>query len=373
MEKRIPPPNRPPEPLTRRDFLVTSAQAVVAAAALGPALAAVPGCGREGTRVLGRTGLRVSALSLGGGGIETDVYKAGLDDGINFIHSSLSYGTLHRAASAIAGRREHVLVGIKFDKMSQAYLDASLERLETDYVDILFFPLVTPKDARDRSHLELFERFRKQKKARFLGITTHSGIAPTLNAAISAGFWDVLMPSYVPDQRARAALRPVLERAHEQDMGIVAMKTMAGIQPTALGQMQTALKQVLADPAVSSVVKGMLTFESLKALKQAAGMEPTARESASLQQHLAARRGEVCFLCGACPPCPRGVNVFEVMRDFDYYYTQAARPDIARTMYSQIPPAERGSACDNCGRCAFKCPYGVNIAAHVRAADLVLG
>lgn len=181
------------------------------------------------------------------------------------------------------------------------------------------------------------------------------------------------MASYVPDQEARAALRPVLDQAAKQNLGVVAMKTMAGIAPQALPEMQTALKEVLAHPAVSTVVKGSLSFESLPALMQAVGLRPTKAESAALQAHLASRRGVTCFVCGACPPCPQGVNVFEVIRDLDYFYAQEGQPEFARRMYREIPPSARGSACDNCGTCASKCPYGLDIARRVRAADLVLG
>ena len=380
--------------ITRRGFLTTSAGA---AAGLAAGLA---GCARKVERVaplppppasapdapsdlpaperrtLGRTGLRVSAFGLGGGGARPDVFTRALNARVNFIHCSLSYGTLPQVAEAIADRRDEVFVGLKYKADKQvdwAYLDRSLEALGTDYVDVLFFPLVTPEDARDRSYLEIFEQIKKQKKARFIGITTHSEVAPTMQAAVAAGFWDVLMPSYVPVEEARKALRPVLDQARKQNQGVVAMKTMVGIQHTATSQMQTALKQVLADSAVSTLVKGALNFEFLGALLQAASEPLTADESASLRQHLASRRGETCFLCGECPPCPRGVNVFEVVRAFDYYYTQAGRPDVARMMYGQIPPAARGSACDDCGKCVPKCPYGVNIARHVQAADLVLG
>ena len=61
------------------------------------------------------------------------------------------------------------------------------------------------------------------------------------------------------------------------------------------------------------------------------------------------------------------------MRDFDYYHAQMGAVEAARVAYAQIPSAQQGSACDNCGQCAGKCPYDVDIARHVQAAHLVLG
>jgi predicted aldo/keto reductase-like oxidoreductase len=165
----------------------------------------------------------------------------------------------------------------------------------------------------------------------------------------------------------------VLEQAGKRHLGVVAMKTMAGIEATALAQMQTALKGVLADPNVTAVVKGMLNFEMLRAFLQAARQPLRRAEQEALQQHLASRCGETCSLCGACPVCPRGVNVFEVVRNLNYYYAQAGRPELARHLYHLIPAEQRGGACDGCGECAAKCPQGLSIARHVQAAHLLLG
>jgi predicted aldo/keto reductase-like oxidoreductase len=394
--------SEPPKRLTRRDFMATSVCA--AAAGVGGLLA---GCARQQqeapavapqagpappapppapevtmpvspppTRTLGRTGLKVSILSMGGIGGETGLLQAGLAKGINFIHSAMGYGTLDRVGEAISGQRDRVLLGIKYERRGTEdwdYLNRSLEALQVDYVDILFFPLNSPDEARDRKHLEFFRKVKKQNKARFIGLTSHSSIAPTCQTAVGAGFWDVIMPSYVPDPEACAALRPVLDQAGKKNLGVVAMKTMAGIERTAMPEMQTRLKEVIAQSSVTTVVKGMLTFQQLDGFLQAAVAPLKRAESQSLKAHLASRRGQVCSLCGACPPCPRGVDVFEVMRAFDYYHVQQGRPPIARAMYHQIPSGQRGSACDDCGKCAGKCPSGLNIARQVRAADLILG
>ncbi|UCH35131.1 MAG: aldo/keto reductase [Armatimonadota bacterium] len=326
-------------------------------------------------RKLGSTGLRVTPFTMGGIGAQTNVLKAGLARGINFIHCAQGYGTLDRVADAIAGRRDKLILGLKYERAGRAdweYLDRSLEALRADHVDILFFPLNSPDAARDRQHLEFFRQVKQRNKARFIGITTHSNVAPTMQAAVEAGFWQVLMPSYVPSPEARAALRPVLDQAEKKKLGVVAMKTMAGIQPNAVTQMQTALKQVLADTSVSTLVKGMLTFELLEAFLAAAASVPTKVEKAELEQHLASCRGESCVLCGDCPSCPRGISVFDVMRTFAYYYAQAGAPQFARAEYRAIPAAASGKLCDDCGACTAKCPYGVDIARHVRAAHLVL-
>jgi predicted aldo/keto reductase-like oxidoreductase len=319
--------------------------------------------------------LQVTVFSIGAIGADASVVKAGLDRGVNFIHCAHGYGTLDRVAEAIAGRRDRPYLGLKYERIGTAdwdYLNRSLEMLKVDGVDILFFPLITPEAARDRAHLQFFEQVRKRGKARFIGITTHAQVAPTIQAAVNAGFWDVLMPSYVPAPAEREALRPVLDQAQRKDLGVVAMKTMAGIAPNALGHMRTAAGEVVADSSVTTLVKGVLTFELLDLFLGALAGRPSTARRAALQEHLGARAGQACLLCGECPPCPRGVNVFEVMRAFDYYYAQAGRLEVARTMYAAMPPRERGGACDDCGECASGCRYRVDIARRARAAHMML-
>jgi len=385
--------------LTRRSFLGTAVgAAATAAGSLGAATAACArevrrgpasadgeelaqaGATRKGAaplpkRTLGRTGIKVTALSMGGIGTNTDVLRAGLDAGINFIHCAMGYGTLAATAEAIAGRRNRLFLGLKYERAGAAdwdYLDRALRALAVDYVDVLFFPLNSPEAARDRAHLDFFTEVKKQKKARFIGITSHGNIPPTLQAAVAAGFWDVLMPSYVPAPPEREALRPVLDQAEKKKLGVVAMKTIGGIRPDATRQMQATIKEVLGDSSVTTLCKGMTSYELLDSCLAAVAGPPKGARTASVHEHLAAQQGETCFLCGNCPSCPRGVNCFDVVRAFDYYRAHAG-PEVARRMYGLIPADQRGSACDDCGQCERKCPYGVNIARHVQAAHLMLG
>lgn len=365
--------------LTRREFLATSA-GVAGAAALGMVAGGCAGKEAAGPvkspmRTLGRTGLTVTAFSLGGIGANAAVLKAGLDKGVNFIHCAPGYGTLPQVAEAIAGRRDKVFLGLKYERAGFSdlkYIDRSLQALKVDAVDILFFPLIRPDDARDRKHLEFFEQVKKRRQARFIGITAHANVPATMQAAVEAGFWDVLMPSYSPEARAREALRPVLDQAEKNNLGVVAMKTMTGVRPGEVNHLRTILKEVLADSSVTTLVKGMLTFELFEALWGALGMKATPAESAALQRHLAALGGQACLVCGNCPTCPRGVAVFDVVRAYDYYYTQGGCAEFARTVYAELPASARGGACDGCGECNAHCPYGVDIARRVQAAETML-
>ncbi len=133
-------------------------------------------------RMLGRTGLKVSVISLGTVSTRTNVIKYALRRGINFIHTSLGYSggkSIRTVGQAIKGHRRKVVLGLKvtWDWHSDDELNKALKILGTSYVDILFFNIHNnPKRVASPEAKNAFERWKKQGKVRFMGLTTHGGM-----------------------------------------------------------------------------------------------------------------------------------------------------------------------------------------------------
>jgi L-galactose dehydrogenase len=149
-------------------------------------------------RSLGRTDLRVSILGFGAAPLG-DVYGVtdpsegeravhdAIDNGINFFDSSPYYGTTlseQRLGQALVGKRSQVVLATKvgrygldaFDfsaKRVLASIDESLQRLRTDYVDLLQAHDVEFGDVNQIIHetLPAMRKLQEQGKARFIGIT----------------------------------------------------------------------------------------------------------------------------------------------------------------------------------------------------------
>lgn len=170
---------------------------------------------------LGRTGLRVSVMGLGGGGDSrlgtkedeaqgVKLVRRALDQGVNFIDTAEAYGTetaigralreVPRDRFVLSTKKTTTDVSLSAKDVSSA-LEASLSRLGTDYVDIYHLHGVTPEDyprVRDEA-LPTLLRLKEQGKIRHLGITEKFVVDPQhrmLELALKDDFWDVVMVGF---------------------------------------------------------------------------------------------------------------------------------------------------------------------------------
>lgn len=271
------------------------------------------------TRLLGRTGVRVSKLSLGGAAIgqlygpvsiheiASTVHFA-IDAGINFIDTSAYYGegrSEEILGEVLAGGwREKILLGTKAGRLSVDHFDftpmgfrrtfeQSLKRLRTDYVDVLLAHDIEFADDYERIFTETaatLHRLKAEGKARFIGM---SGLPlALLTQAIERCNLDVVM-SYchyqLQDTTLLTGLLPVAERhgvgvfnASPLALGLL---TNQGPQPWHPGDEQTkalarkaadhcrsrsadiselGMQFCLAEPRIASVVTGTAKLDELQ-------------------------------------------------------------------------------------------------------------
>lgn len=220
--------------------------------------------------ILGRTGLSVSVMGLGGGGdsrlgVKTDeaasiqLIRTALDHGVNFIDTAEAYGTEEVVGKGIRGvdRSQVVLSTKKTTNTSSrpieasdviAGIEASLTRLGTDYVDVYHLHGVTAEEypaLRDRV-LPTLTKLREQGKIRFLGITEKFVADPghrMLSLALADDPWDVVMVGFnVLNQSARERVFP---RTLAHDVGTLIMFAVrrALSRPERLAELLNDLEQ----------------------------------------------------------------------------------------------------------------------------------
>ena len=206
------------------------------------------------TRTLGRTGVEVSLIGLGGWHLGFDyideelsirIIRTAIDNGINFMDNCWDYNDgaseLRMGKALRDGYRERAFLMTKIDgrtkEAASKQLEESLERLQTDHIDLVqhheILRFEDPHRIFDEqgANAALIEA-RDAGKIRFIGFTGHKDPRIhlyMLEVARENGFeFDtVQMPLNVMDAHYRSFEKLVLPELVKQNIGVLAMKTLA--------------------------------------------------------------------------------------------------------------------------------------------------
>ncbi len=288
---------------TRKNFLKTSA-GLLTFGFLGS-----KGFGRSHGSIpkvkLGKTGIEITPISMGASRtMEPAVVKAALDQGINFLDTGRSYANGQNEVmlgEALKGRRKGVIIqskmrvrmretgdalktpeaAEKIKKQMDYSLNASLQALQTDYIDIM---LVHDAESEELLfHNAVFEFFNENKKSgkiRACGFSTHNEYMSLVEKAIEKPFYEVIMVPYNhkgayvhslsgnTSEWDQPRLEIFLKQLHEQNVGLIAMKTCSA-GPIAIQQGKTptytdAIRWVLNQPFIDCAAVAMLDFDQMK-------------------------------------------------------------------------------------------------------------
>jgi len=201
-------------------------------------------------RKLGKTGVDVTMLGVGGYHIgwttEKDaqaVIEAAMEGGIRFFDSAESYGPhtseIRYGKYLVPKYRDDVFIMTKSTakdaKTMQEHLDASLKRLNCDYLDLWQVHSVTTKEDVDgrieNGVFEVVMKAKQQGKVKHVGFTGHQnpeGHLRVLEQTMDNPFFETIqMPINVVDANHDHFINSVLPKAIDRELGILAMKTMA--------------------------------------------------------------------------------------------------------------------------------------------------
>ncbi len=390
--------------MKRRDFLKTGAAGIASSAFLAACSRSAPD--KPSTerrlvyRALGRTGLRLPVVSMGSA-YAIDLVRAALAEGIVYIHTSSSYsernherllGTalrgLPRESFVIAsspdlpyqfgrGRDRSLDLGTGTDpELIPRSLADSLQRLGLGYVDIYYFPSIGRREtALHKPYLKAFERLKTNGMARFLGIGTHSNEPEVIRAAAESGFWDVVLTAYNFRQSHREDVRAAIGEAARAGLGVVAMKTQAGVywdRTRRKINMKAALKWVLQDENVHTTIPAFSNYEELEedlSIMDNLALTPEERQDLRLGEELGLA-GMYCQQCGRCrAQCPAGTDIPVLMRASMYAFGHE-RPERARQMLGAWTPTD--IPCRRCVRCDVRCSLGLDVRSSVLAVTSIL-
>lgn len=282
--------------MKRREFLKSAAGAALVTG-LGSSAQGFASKGEISRRVLGRTGIEVSVVGIGGYHIGASsvaeeegirIIRTALDSGINFLDNCWDYNggeSERRMGKALRdGYRQKAFLMTKLDGRTavaaQKQLDESLSRLQTDHIDLIQVHEVIRMDDPERvfaagGALETLEKARKAGKVRFIGFTGHKSPAMHLHMIETATrhnftFDTVQMPINVMDAQYNSFAGQVIPVASKLKMGILGMKGLGG---GVFLESKTVKPVECLHYAMSQKVDCQITgCDSMKILEQALGL-----------------------------------------------------------------------------------------------------
>ncbi len=322
-------------------------------------------------RPFGRSGVDVSILALGGMfdiAANQLLLKQALQWGVTYWDTADCY---HSGSEAGIGKyfarnpqdRGSVFLVTKSDArdpegMSQL-LARSLERLQTEYIDLYFVHGIRGIDELNTATRKWAEAAKARKQIRLFGFSTHSNMEACLLGAAQLGWIDGIMFSYNYRNMNSEHMNAAVAACAEAGIGLTAMKTQAGsswysaspepdlqkhFMEQGLTDAQAKLKAVWEQPHIASICSQM---DSLRLLKANAAAASDGRSLSAGSQKLLSRLAECtadryCGGCGAiCEAAlAQHVPVGDIMR-CHMYCQSYGRPEWARARFDALPQETR--------------------------------
>jgi uncharacterized protein len=396
--------------LERRDFLKIGATGLAAAAGcatvaaesqpLGPApVATAPEPAKAEApakttgprrRTLGRTGIQVPLVSMGVMNADNpNLVKAALDGGIYLLDTAHGYQegrNEEMLGTVLHGRkRDSFVLCTKvfvstLDRATGLFgpktrgeeitekLDISLQRLGLDHVDVLYLHCQSTREGvLHETLMKALEQAKRDGKTRFIGVSTHKNEPEVLRAAVEGKLYDVVLTSYNFKQDHHLEVQKAIGEAAAAGLGIVAMKTQAGVfwdkEKTQPIDMRAALRWALRDPNVHTAIPGLTTFDQLQDdLAVLREPELTPADGDKLRDRKLA--GLYCQGCEEClEPCRMHLPIPELMRGYMYGHAYRNREAAQSLLLALDLPR---TPCGDCDSCPVVCAKGFDVRARIR-------
>ena len=224
-------------------------------------------------RPLGKTGMKVTAVSMDCMHAPQEVISAAGELGINWFDTAWFFGRGRNewaVGRALKNKRDSVFICTKIPLGTKGemlqYLEMSLKRLQTDHVDMLMLHgAMSREQVLNPDALAALKEAKESGKTRFIGVSVHGPLAQGLDAAVEAGVYDAVQTIYFAgiDREVTDAVA----RAHQSGLPVIAMVVHTRKfenSPKGLTANQADIKWVLDDPNISMVVPETLSIEQLE-------------------------------------------------------------------------------------------------------------
>jgi len=393
---------------SRREFLSKSVSGMAGAGLLGSSGKALLSYDQEKLsqesnkkkeiiyRTLGKTGIRIPIVNMGVmNAFDSALVKRSYEIGVRHFDTAAWYGR-GRSEESVGNAikdlnvRDKVIIGTKIyiplqqrnitpEQTKETYLriaNESLQRLQTDYVDILYSHVVQDIDwLNNPGILEALQLLKKQGKARFIGFSTHQNMAECIRQAAKDGYYDVILTAFNYAMGDDKLIMNALKNAHAKGIGLIAMKTLCTqyhyrqyVPEAKLHYFKgkiihtAVLKWALRNDFIATAIPGYRNFQQMEEdFSVAYDLEYTPEEKRFLEDREVKLSLGYCRQCQQClSTCPKGVDIPTLMRTHMYAacYSNFYQ---ARDTLDEIPGGKGLDACVSCETCRAHCVNRVDI------------
>ncbi|MCB2292344.1 aldo/keto reductase [Clostridium algoriphilum] len=380
-------------------------------------------------RILGRSGIKVSAIGIGGEGFEKKSYEdceaiidCAINEGINFLdiynsnpearsNVGKALSKYPRSSFVIEGHLGCTWDGGQYrrtrnlNEVVNSYEDF-LTRMKLDYVDVGMIHYVDDQKDFDNIFNGEIIKYAKELKEKgiikSIGLSTHNtdiafravetGIVDVILFSINAAYdmlpasedVNILFEENTFKNRTYEGIDPKRDKLYQtcENAG-VALTVMKGYAAGVLlngkeSPFEKALTPVqclhycLTRPAVASVMVGVDNRSQILAATVYATSSNKEKDYSDVIAN--APRSSFsghCMYCGHCAPCSKKIDIASVNKYLDLALIQDDVPETLKNHYDLLE--HHASECIECGACMKNCPFGVDIINKMKQAVKLFG
>ena len=248
---------------------------------------------------LGRTGLKVTRLGIGGGYCESaDGYRTALDYGVNYMDTARNYrdGEDEKViGQAIRGRRNQIILATKTAARraegARRDLETSLSLLRTEYIDVYQLHHLNTSIEREQvlssgGAMETAQRAQEEGLIRFIGVTGHDW--EQIGQAVATGVFDTVLCWY--NCAMKEPEEAIFSKTLSLNVGVVIMNASRNdrlFSQTGTPSEEHFYRYVLSHSAVHTTVMGLRSIERFGRIASCLSnnIELTDQEASTLENY----------------------------------------------------------------------------------------
>ncbi len=314
---------------------------------------------------LGRTELRVGASSFGALPVQrlskseaVKLLRQAYELGMNYFDTAHGYtDSEEKIGLALSDVRKEIIISTKSPAKDKKTLlediETSLERMKTDYIDLLQLhnpdTLPDPEDP-DGLYGGLLEA-KRQGMIRHIGITNHS--LERALAAVKSGKYETIQ--YPFSSLASEEEIELTKLAKKEDVGFIAMKGLSGGLITNAATTFSFIKQYDNVVPIWGIQRESELLEFIEMEKNPPAYDEAMKELIRKDREELA--GNFCRGCGYCKPCPAGIDIPTMARMSLLLRRSPYQRYMTEEFKEQMMVIEK---CLHCNACMSRCPYHLN-------------